>query len=250
MAMVDPTIRTTKKMAIHCSVSMYGRSLSGKLAVSLPSDTLNSLSAESRDMSSRSALPVFELIFLFVVVYLLQLVTAIADLVGTVFILRPPLTEDPWTVVTSVFAHANLSHLVSNAVVLAVIGIPVALFTTRLRFHAFFVTTGALAGVSQIVLSDVFTLIPMVGYTASPGVLGASGGVFALLGYLLAGNRVSNTLGSVVDLPWWVTYAVFFALAGVLTLVTATPGAALIAHFTGLLAGLLAGRLNLLDPRG
>lgn len=199
-------------------------------------------------MSSRSMMPVFELMFLFVVVYILQAVTAVADLVGELFVLQPPILDNPWTVVTSVFAHADLGHLLSNAIALAIIGIPVALFTTRFRFHAFFVTAGAFAGISQIVVSDLLTVLPMVGFTASPGVLGASGGVFALLGYLLAGNRVSNTLGSIVTVPRWLTYLVFFVLAAVLTVVTATPGAALVAHFTGLLVGLLAGRLNLLDP--
>ncbi|SDJ61226.1 Membrane associated serine protease, rhomboid family [Halovenus aranensis] len=199
-------------------------------------------------MGSRSATPVFELVMLFVVVYALQMVSALADLVGELFVLQPPIQENPWTVVTSVFAHADLGHLVSNAVALAVIGLPVAVFTTRARFHAFFVVAGAVAGVSQIVLSDVVTVIPGIGVTASPGVVGASGGVFALLGYLLAGNRVAATLGSAVNLPDWLTYSVFFALAGMVTLATAAPGVALIAHFTGLLVGLVAGRVHLLDP--
>ncbi len=199
-------------------------------------------------MSSRSILPVFELVFLFVIVYVLQLVTAFADLVGELFVLQPPILDNPWTVVTSVFAHADLGHLFSNAVALVVIGIPIAMFTTRLRFHTFFVVAGAIAGVSQILLSDLFTATPMIGFTASPGVLGASGGVFALLGYLLASNRLSDTMGSVIDVPRWLTYLVFLALAVVLTLVTATPGAALIAHFTGLFVGLLAGRLGVLAP--
>ncbi|MFC7072912.1 rhomboid family intramembrane serine protease [Halovenus rubra] len=199
-------------------------------------------------MSSRSVFPIFELILLFVVVYLLQVLTAFADLVGPLFVLQPPVTENPWTVVTSVFAHKHLGHLISNAISLVVFGLPVAMFTTRARFYTFFVTAGALAGISQIVFSDLFTLIPLVEYTASPGVLGASGGVFALLGYLLAGNRLSGMLGSTVDVPRWLSSLVFLGLAVVLTLVTASPGAALIAHFTGLLVGLLAGSLNLLDP--
>lgn len=195
-------------------------------------------------------MPVFELVFLFVVVYVLQAMTAVADLVGELFVLQPPVRDNPWTVVTSVFAHADPGHLLSNAVALAVIGVPVAIFTTRARFYAFFVIAGAVAGVSQIVVSDLITALPLVGFTASPGVLGASGGVFALLGYLLTGNRLSSTLGSVANVPRWLTYLIFLVLAAVLTVVTATPGAALIAHFTGLLVGLLAGRLNLLDPGG
>lgn len=206
-------------------------------------------------MSPRSAMPVFELLALFVVVYALQLVGTFAGVVEELFVLQPPVLDNPWTVVTSVFAHAGPEHLVSNAVGLVMFGIPVALFTTRTRFHAFFLTAGALAGVSQILLSDLLSdllsILPVIGLsvTPSPGVLGASGGVFALLGYLLTGNRLAKGVGEVVDVPRWLTYLVFFALAAVITVVTATDGAALIAHFVGLLVGLLAGWLNLLNPR-
>ena len=199
-------------------------------------------------MNTRSALPVFELICLFVVVYIFQMVTAFADLVEVVFVLQPPILDNPWTIVTSVFAHAGLSHLFSNAVALLVVGIPVAVYTTRARFYAFFLVAGALAGVSQIVLSDLFTVLPLVGFTASPGVLGASGGIFGLLGYLLTSNRISNSVSGIVNVPPWFTYLVLLALAVVLTVVTATSNAALIAHFVGLFIGLVAGRLNLLDP--
>lgn len=201
-------------------------------------------------MSPRSVMPVFELICLFVVVYLLQMVTTFAELVGTQFILQPPILENPWTIVTSVFAHASFGHLVSNVVALLIVGVPVALYTTRARFYVFFLLAGALAGISQIVLSDLFTLVPVIGFTASPGVLGASGGIFALLGYLLTSNRLSSTLSRVARFPRWLTYLVFLIIATALTVVTATPDAALIAHFVGLLCGLVAGRLNLLDPSG
>lgn len=211
-------------------------------------DTLNWLARQQTHMSSRSVMPVFELLFLFVVVYVLQLITAFADLVGELFVLQPPILDNPWTVVTSVFAHAGLDHLLSNAIGLLVLGIPVAMFTTRVRFHVFFLSAGSLAGISQIVLSDLVTLIPVIGFTASPGVLGASGGVFALLGYLLTGNRLSRTLTRVSSVPRWAVYLLFLVLAAVLTLVTASPGAALIAHFVGLLFGLVAGQFRLLDP--
>jgi len=198
-------------------------------------------------MSRGSGSPVLEILAAFLVVFLLQLVTALADLVGGLFVLRPPVTEDPWTVVTSVYAHANLGHLVSNAVGLVVFGWPVARATTRLRFHAFFLVAGSLAGVSQILLSDVLASLPIVSLAATPGVLGASGGVFALLGYLLASNRLSSRLGALVRVSRTVALVGFVLIAAVLTLATASPGVALIAHFVGLLLGLVAGRAAVLD---
>lgn len=181
-------------------------------------------------------LPVFELLTAFVVVFLVQQVTRFANLTAALFVLQSPVGTNPWTVVTSVFAHGDWGHLLGNSIGLLVIGIPIAIYTTRFRFHLFFVTAGALAGISQIVLSN------------TGGVLGASGGVFALLGYLIASNRISSTLGSLVSVPRWLAYLFFFALAGVVTVLTASPGVALIAHFTGFLFGLLTGRLNVLKP--
>lgn len=186
-------------------------------------------------MAKGSGVPILELLAIFVVVQLLQLLTAFAGLVGSLFVLSPPVSENPWTIVTSIYAHSGFGHLLSNAVALVLFGWPVARATTRLRFHLFVVVSGAIAGVTQILVSD------------AAGVIGASGAVFALLGYLLAGNRLSDLLARVVRVPTWLTLAVFVGIAAAVTLATASPGVALIAHFAGLLVGLFAGRVGILD---
>ena len=61
--------------------------------------------------------------------------------------------------------------------------------------------------------------------------------VLAGLGALLL--VVAGTAGSLL---------LFAVLAAVVTLATAAPGVALVAHFTGFLVGLLAGRARLLHP--
>lgn len=188
-------------------------------------------------MARSSGAAVVELLVVFVLVYALQLVTALAGIVGSLFVLAPPVSEHPWTVVTSIYAHNGLGHLVSNSIALLIFGWPVARATTRLRFHSFVVVSGSIAGLTQIVLTDV------------GGVLGASGAVFALLGYLLAGNRLSSSFASLVEIPTWLAVVVFVVVAAVLTLATASPGVALVAHFVGLVLGLVAGRLGVLDPR-
>ncbi len=180
-------------------------------------------------------MPVLELLFVFVLVYVLQFITAFAGVVESLFILSPPIAQNPWTIVTSIYAHNGTGHLLSNAVALVLFGWPVARATTRLRFHLFFIVSGAVAGITQIVVSD------------AAGVLGASGAVFALFGYLIVGNRLSSSLVQAVRVPTWVTLVVFIVIAAVVTLATASPGVALIAHFAGLLVGLLAGRIGLLD---
>lgn len=199
-------------------------------------------------MRNRPGFAVVELLAAFVVVFLLQTVAAFMNVESWLFVLRPPVIDNPWTVVTSVYAHDNVGHLVSNAVGLILVGWPVASATTRVKFHTFFVVCGAIAGVSQIVLSGLLSVVPLLGYTASPGVLGASGAVFALLGYLLASNRLANRLQTAIDIPTWVGFALFLVVAAFVTWMTASPRAALIAHFVGLVLGLVSGRFNVLTP--
>ncbi len=199
-------------------------------------------------MGQQNGWPVVETLAAFAIVFLLQWITAFAGVVGGLFVLSTPITENPWTIITSVYAHSGPEHLLSNSVALVLFGWPVARATTRLRFHLFFILTGAVAGLSQVLVRDALAGAPIIQTTGSVGVLGASGAVFALLGYLLASNRLSGTISELFSVPRWLTYLIFIGIAGVLTLATAQPGVALIAHFTGLLVGLLAGRLNLLAP--
>lgn len=198
-------------------------------------------------MARGSGSPIIELLFIFVLVFAVQLVTALGNLVEALFVLSAPLSENPWTVVTSVYAHGSIQHLVSNAIALVLFGWPVSRATTRARFHVFFAVSGAIAGVSQILVRDLLAALPS-GVEQTPGVLGASGAVFALMGYLLASNRLSTEVASFVRVPAPLTLVVFVLVAGGVTLMTASPGVALIAHFTGLLVGLLAGRLRVLNP--
>ncbi|WP_247729580.1 rhomboid family intramembrane serine protease [Halovivax limisalsi] len=199
---------------------------------------------------TRSSSPIVETLALFVIVACVKFVVATFSLALAVglFVLAPPIDVNPWTVVTSVYAHKNLSHLLSNAIALVLFGWPVARSTTRARFHAFFVATGAVAGVSQIVLTDVLASAPLIPATPTAGVVGASGAVFALMGYLLASNRLSAGVAGLVDVPRWMVAVLFVAVAIVLTVATGAPGVALVAHFTGLLIGLVAGSRRVLRP--
>lgn len=163
------------------------------------------------------------------------------------FALSNPLLARPWTLVTSVYAHTGVSHLAANAVALALGGLLVERLTTNARFHAFFVSVGALAGVTQVALVGVLgPLVP--GMPAQVAVLGASGAILGLYGYLLGANRVTELLVGGIELEPRFQLALGVLLAGLITVLTANPGAALIAHFTGLLLGFLAGRAHLLAP--
>lgn len=168
---------------------------------------------------------------------------------GGLFALSNPLLARPWTLVTSVYAHASLTHLLGNALALALAGLLVERLTTSGRFHGFFVAVGVASGVTQVVVVGLLgPLLP--GIPDAVSVLGASGAVLGLFGYVLGANRLTDRLVAGVALGARTQLAVGAALAAGVTLLTASPGAALIAHFTGLLLGFLAGRSHLLAPAG
>ncbi|MFP9193803.1 rhomboid family intramembrane serine protease [Natronosalvus vescus] len=191
--------------------------------------------------------PILETLALFTIVFVLQAITSLFSMamMAGLFVLEVPIENQPWTIVTSVYAHAGVGHLLSNSIGLVLFGWPIARATTRVRFHTFFITMGAIAGVSQVVITSA--LASLAGSGGAAGVLGASGAVFALMGYLLAGNRLSDGLASRIQVPLWMTLVVFLVLAGATTILTAAPQVALIAHFTGFFLGLVAGRAGLLE---
>ncbi|WP_440990535.1 rhomboid family intramembrane serine protease [Haloarchaeobius baliensis] len=194
--------------------------------------------------------PTLETLVIFAVVFAFQvLVKGLFGFLGAwrpvyafLFVLDAPFSQ-PWTFVTSVYAHGSVGHLLSNAVALVLVGFILERYTTRLRFHLFFVLTGAIAGLSQVLTSGFFAGL---GFGQPVGVLGASGAVFALYGYVLGGNRLTDGLLRNLDVPAWAEYGVFLVVALVVTVATGAPGVAIVAHFTGFLVGVAAGRANLL----
>jgi membrane associated rhomboid family serine protease len=129
--------------------------------------------------------PTAELLGIFALVFLAQ---GVGDLVGlglAWFALALPLTVAPWTLVTSVYAHATVGHLLANVLGLALVGFALERLTTRVRFHAYVLATGILSGVAELLVGGL-----LGGATA---VLGASGAILALYGYVGAGT--SGRLG-------------------------------------------------------
>lgn len=184
--------------------------------------------------------PTMTTLVLFAVVFVTQVYVETVGYGAGLFALSMPLEHRPWTIVLNVYAHANVGHLVANAVALAIAGPLVAHVTTAPRFHAFFVIAGSVAGIAQVLLTVPF------GGTA---VLGASGAIFGLFGYLLVGNRASERALSWLPLGRHGQLLLFVVLAVAVTLATAAPGVAIVSHFTGFLVGAVAGRLKVLHVK-
>jgi len=181
--------------------------------------------------------PTLDLLVLFGVVFVVQQVGGGVGLGTAWFALATPGSR-PWTVLTTVYAHASVGHLLANAVALGIVGIALEQFTTRARFHAFVLVTGMLAALTEW-LVGVLLGTPVA-------VLGASGAILALYGYVLAGNPITEGVVGVVELGRHAKILLVVGVAFVLTIVTAGPGVALVAHFTGFSLGLVAGNRRLL----
>ncbi len=192
--------------------------------------------------------PTVETVIVILGVFLVQFPLSLLGLTGLTSLLvvaDPTLFAKPWTLLTATYAHAGPGHLLGNLVPLVLFGFVVERVTSRLRYHAFFVLTGAVAAVAEITLGGLLAL-------EFRGVLGASGAVFGLMGYAIAGNEIadwlSNTLRAVTDADW-VGTAIVVAGAVVVAVALSGPGTALVAHLVGLLIGLFAGRAKLLHVR-
>jgi len=187
------------------------------------------------------ARPTLSTLSLFAAVFVVQTLAGVLGIGPGLFALALPLAERPWTIVTSVYAHASLTHLLSNALALLVVGPLIARVTTPARFHAFFVGTGSITAVAQIFLTTSL---------GSTSVLGASGAIFALLGYALVGNRASERVLAWLPIGRRGRVLLFAAIAALFTAATAAPGVALVAHFVGFCLGAVAGRGRILHaPR-
>lgn len=211
------------------------------------------------------ASPTIALLVVFAVVFAIQSVVGMftgPPASRSLFALSTPITLNPWTVVTSVYAHGSLSHLAANAAALLLVGLLLERQTTPFRFHVYFLLTGAVAGLAEVWFAAFFggfvarltALVPaLAGFVptvpAQVNVLGASGAIFALLGYLLTSNRLTDRVVGNFEVSPRAQLALFALVAAVITYVTASQQVALVAHFTGLLIGLLAGRLHLLRRR-
>lgn len=143
------------------------------------------------------------------------------------------LVGQPWTIVTSLFVHGNLWHILGNMVTLYFFGT----FLTALVGETKFLITYFLGGL----LGNAFYLLYAL-YTPWGNeyayVIGASGAVFAVGGALMVLNpNVKTLVYFVIPVPLWV------AILGSFVLTAFIPGVAWQAHLGGLVAGLVAGLL-------
>ena len=174
--------------------------------------------------------------------YILQIIiveTFGADTAELLFVLSYDNYWHVWTWVTSIFAHGGFLHLIINIMVLFFFGTVVEQQLGKKKFILFFITAGMIAGIAQVTV--MFLFVPE---TTTAGVVGASGAITALLGYLtILKPRLPVYLFFFIPMPI-VVLTVAFSLYSIGIIVLFGFGAgqvAHIAHLAGVIIGLIYG---------
>jgi hypothetical protein len=231
------------------SIADKGRSSSGNLADRLPIDTGPGgiLGYFRRNMT-------FVFLGSIWVVFLVQYV--VVPLLGVppftqgwfeVFTLNTTNPLHVWTWVIAIFSHGGLEHIFFNSIVLYFFGPVVEQRIGSKRFTALFLGSGIIAGLAQVgstLVTNPAVVGAPIGVPGSTAVLGASGGIAALLGVLTILNpNLRIYLYFIVPMPLWLATLLF---AGYSVLVSSVGGigaggVAQLAHLAGLGIGLAYG---------
>lgn len=134
--------------------------------------------------------------------------------------------QEPWTLLTSMFVHAGIGHILVNMLTLYFFGRSLTDTVGEKRFLLVYFAGGILGGIFYILLANPFS-------TA----VGASGAVFAVGGALTAMRPQMR----VVIFPVPVPMPLWVAVLGGFALLTLLPGIAWQAHLGGMVFGLIAG---------
>ena len=132
----------------------------------------------------------------------------------------------PWTIVTSMFLHSGLWHIIFNMWMLFLFGSSLSRLVGEGRFLFVYFCGGILGSVLFILLAPPFSIA-----------VGASGAVYALGGAFAVMRPKQRFIifPIPVPMPLWVVVLVFMVIFSFL------PGIAWQAHLGGLVLGLIAG---------
>ena len=132
----------------------------------------------------------------------------------------------PWTIVTSLFVHGGIGHLIANMITLFFFGRLVCILVGERNFLITYFLGGILGNIFYIILGSPFSIA-----------VGASGAVFAVGGVLaMMRPKLKVFIFPIpAPLPLWI------AVIGGFLILTLLPQIAWQAHLGGLVYGLAAG---------
>ena len=136
--------------------------------------------------------------------------------------------ERPWTIVTNLFIHSGIGHIIANMIALYFFGTFLSRLIGDRKFLIIYFLGGIVGNIFYILLGPPFSIA-----------IGASGAVFALGGTLtiLTPKLRVFIFPIPVPLPLWA------AVIGGFLILSLFPHVAWQAHLGGLVLGLIAGSL-------
>lgn len=155
------------------------------------------------------------------------------------FVFQKPIDEHWYTIVTNIYTHFEFSHLIGNSIYLLIGGILLERYTTVTRYHIFFILSGSFGALSEILISYYI-------FEIDTGVIGASGAIFAIFGYLIT-SSFRRHLFENYDVSFFKKIILTIILIFCVVLMSLGDNIAIYAHIFGFIFGMIAGRINLLS---
>jgi membrane associated rhomboid family serine protease len=179
--------------------------------------------------------PVIVLISVNVIIYIAQMLDKNGTIERAFALVPADWLVRPWTLLTYMFLHGSMSHVLFNMITLYFF----ATFVIALVGETAFLLTYFAGGVVGGLMYILFSYIPVPFIQASPMayVIGASGAIFALGGLLMIMRPNARILMFfVIPMPLWVGI-----LVGFLMVVPFSSNIAWQAHLGGLVYGAMVG---------
>jgi uncharacterized protein len=189
-------------------------------------------------MKRRLTTVVFPIIFLNIMFFILQMV--MGDSFTSALVLhKGDLLVRPWTLLTSMFMHANVWHIFFNMYVLLAFGPLLEQRIGAKRFLFAYVICGLAAGIVSSELSVLCDFMPLIPDNfCFEAALGASGAIMGVLGIIMIlMPKLPVVLFFFIPMELWMAVALF----ALLDIFGVIPGVASAAHLVGLGAGILYG---------
>jgi membrane associated rhomboid family serine protease len=172
--------------------------------------------------------PILAIIILCFLVYIATIVAGILghDLIPLLGLRTASLMERPWTIVTNLFVHGGIWHLIFNMLTFYFFGSFLSRLVGTRAFLIIYFFGGILGNVFFMLLGSPFAIV-----------IGASGAIFALGGAL----AVLTPRLRVYVFPIPAPVPLWAAVLGGFLIMSFVPGVAWQGHLGGLVFGLIAG---------
>jgi membrane associated rhomboid family serine protease len=155
------------------------------------------------------------------------------SVIQQVGISRITFTSQPWTIVSAMFVHDGIYHILFNMIALYFYGMYVLTLVGEARFFLVYFIGGLIGNALFLLLAGPYSVA-----------VGASGAIFALGGTLvMLAPRLKVIIFPIpIPMDLWIAIILF-------ALISLSPGVAWQAHAGGLVTGLAAGYIFKMQTR-